>query len=106
MARFLLIAGLVCIACRVFFGKWPWDLARTHSTRSSALFRARKLLGVSETATRNDILQAHKQLITMVHPDRGGTNEQVHEANAARDILINALPYPAPGEDGPTDRDR
>jgi len=28
----------------------------------------------------------------MVHPDRGGTNEQVHEANAARDLLLDELP--------------
>jgi hypothetical protein len=28
----------------------------------------------------------------MVHPDRGGSNSQVHEANAARDILLGELP--------------
>jgi DnaJ family protein C protein 19 len=28
----------------------------------------------------------------MVHPDRGGTNEQVHEAQAARDVLLDELP--------------
>ena len=28
----------------------------------------------------------------MVHPDRGGTAEQVHEANAARDLLLDELP--------------
>jgi len=37
-------------------------------------------------------LEAHRRLITMVHPDRGGTNEQVHEANAARDLLLDELP--------------
>ncbi len=30
----------------------------------------------------------------MVHPDRGGTNAQVHEANAARDLLLDELPHP------------
>jgi len=29
----------------------------------------------------------------MVHPDRGGSNGQVHEANAARDLLLDELPY-------------
>lgn len=90
----------------MLFGKWPWQLAQTQSTRSQALFRARKLLGVRENATRTEILQAHKQLIAMVHPDRGGTNEQVHEANAARDMLIHELPNPSPQDDGPTGRDR
>jgi len=28
----------------------------------------------------------------MVHPDRGGSNEQVHEANAARDLLFDDMP--------------
>lgn len=94
MMKFLFFAALGCLACRLIFGKWPWQLMQTKSTRSQALFRARKLLGVRENATRQEVLQAHKQLITMVHPDRGGTNEQVHEANAARDLLINELPYP------------
>lgn len=88
------------------FGKWPWQLAQTQSTRSQALFRARKLLGVRENATRTEILQAHKQLIAMIHPDRGGTNEQVHEANAARDMLIHELPNPSSQDDGPTGKDR
>jgi hypothetical protein len=27
----------------------------------------------------------------VVHPDRGGTSDQVHEANAARDLLLAEL---------------
>ena len=96
MMKVLFFAAIGCVACKLIFGKWPWQLAQTKSTRSQALFRARKLLGVRENATRQEVLQAHKQLITMVHPDRGGTNDQVHEANAARDLLINELPYPSP----------
>lgn len=94
MTKFVLIVVLGCLACRLIFGKWPWQLAQKQSTRSQAVFRARKLLGVPDKATRDDIIHAHKQLLTMVHPDRGGTNDQVHEANAARDLLINELPYP------------
>ncbi|MXO91276.1 J domain-containing protein [Pontixanthobacter aquaemixtae] len=96
MLRLLLFAGLACLACRLIFGKWPWQFAQSKSTRAQALFRARKLLGVRENATRQEVLQAHKQLIAMVHPDKGGTNDQVHEANAARDLLLNELPYPTP----------
>ena len=57
------------------------------------MFRARKLLGVSAAASREEILTAHRRLVTMVHPDRGGTDGQVHEANAARDLLLDELPY-------------
>ena len=94
MWKLLFFVFLASAACKLLFGKWPWRLMQTKSTRSQALFRARKLLGVRENATREEIMQAHKQMLAMVHPDRGGTNEQVHEANAARDILINELPYP------------
>ncbi|MGB7373408.1 molecular chaperone DnaJ [Pontixanthobacter sp.] len=90
----------------MIFGKWPWQLAQTHSTRSQALRHARTLLGVRKNATRTEILRAHKHLVAMVHPDRGGTSTQVHEANAARDMLIDELPNPSPQDDGPTGRDR
>lgn len=99
MWKLLFLAALASLACRLIFGRWPWQFMTTRSTRAQAVFRARKLLGVRENATRDEILQAHKQLIAMVHPDRGGTNEQVHEANAARDLLINALPDPGANKD-------
>ena len=99
MWKLLFFAALASMVCRLIFGKWPWQFMTTQSTRAQAMFRARKLLGVRENATRDEILQAHKQLIAMVHPDRGGTNEQVHEANAARDLLINAFPDPGANKD-------
>ncbi|MXP44692.1 J domain-containing protein [Allopontixanthobacter sediminis] len=95
MMRLLVIAAVIAVGCKLAFGKWPWEfLAGKNSTRQQALFRARKLLGVSATASRQEVLEAHKRLVAMVHPDRGGTNAQVHEANAARDLLIDELPHP------------
>jgi DnaJ family protein C protein 19 len=47
---------------------------------------------VSAQDGRDEILAAHKRLITRVHPDRGGDVEQVHAANAARDLLLRQLP--------------
>lgn len=90
--KFLVIAGLLCIGCKLIFGKWPWEYLRGQSTRKQAVFRARKLLAVEAGASHAEIMAAHKRLITMVHPDKGGTSDQVHEANAARDILLNELP--------------
>jgi curved DNA-binding protein CbpA len=49
------------------------------------------LLGVDRSATRDAIIEAHRRLIARVHPDRGGSNEQVHAANAARDLLLARL---------------
>ena len=71
-------------------GRWPWE--PKVSTRAQAVFRARKLLGLRAGADRAEIIEAHRRLLAMVHPDRGGTNDQVHEATAARDLLLDELP--------------
>ncbi|WP_427964096.1 molecular chaperone DnaJ [Altererythrobacter sp.] len=92
MIRLIVIAALVCFAVKTIFGRWPWEYLNPQSTRSQALFRARKLLGVRADAGHGEIVDAHKRLIALVHPDRGGTNDQVHEANAARDLLLDELP--------------
>lgn len=92
MLRLILIAAVVSFACRYMFGRWPWELLSSRPTREQARFKARKLLAVRAEADRKDIIEAHRRLITMVHPDRGGTNAQVHEANAARDLLLDDLP--------------
>ena len=91
MIRILLVVAIVVFGWRLFTGRWPWE--RKVTTRAQAVFRARSLLGVSAAASRDDILAAHKRLVAVVHPDRGGSDGQVHEANAARDLLLDELPY-------------
>lgn len=90
MLRLVILLGLVALSWKLFTGHWPWE--PKGATRAHAVSRARKLLGVSAVASREEILAAHKRLVAMVHPDRGGSNSQVHEANAARDILLGELP--------------
>lgn len=92
MSRFLFFAVLAVIGCKLLTGRWPWEFLLGKSTRDQALSRARKLLGVRSDASRTEIVEAHRRLVAIVHPDRGGTNDQVHEANAARDLLLNQLP--------------
>ncbi|MCR2834313.1 molecular chaperone DnaJ [Parerythrobacter lacustris] len=92
MLKLALIAVGIAVLCRWALGKWPWDYLRPPSTRSQAIFRARKLLAVGQRASRAEIIAAHKRLVAMVHPDKGGSNAQVHEANAARDLLLDELP--------------
>lgn len=96
MLRLIVLAAIVALGCRMIFGRWPWDYLRGKSTRDQALERARRLLGIATGATRNEILAAHKRLVAIVHPDRGGSNDQVHEANAARDLLLDELPKDLP----------
>jgi DnaJ homolog subfamily C member 19 len=66
--------------------------------RSQAVFRARKLLGIEAGAGREEIIAAHRRLTTLVHPDKGGSNAAMQEANAARDLLLDELPLPGAGE--------
>ena len=96
MIRLLIIALILSLGVKLIFGRWPWEYLRGQSTRQQAIFKARKLLAVPANASHAEIMEAHKRLITMVHPDRGGTNEQVHEANAARDLLLDELPNESP----------
>ncbi|WP_324262101.1 J domain-containing protein [Altererythrobacter sp. H2] len=90
--RLFILLALASLACRWMLGKWPWEYLKGTSTRQQAVTRARTLLGVPPSANRSEIIAAHRRLVAMVHPDRGGTAEQVHEANAARDLLLAALP--------------
>ncbi|MWV28719.1 J domain-containing protein [Aurantiacibacter rhizosphaerae] len=94
MSKFIIIIGIVILMYYWIFKRWPWQ--PRISTRQQAVFNARKTLGVEQNANRNEIIAAHKRLVAMVHPDRGGTNAQVHEANAARDLLLDELPDQLP----------
>jgi DnaJ homolog subfamily C member 19 len=90
--RYLIFIAVACVFCRWALGKWPWEFLRPAPTRSQAIFRARKLLGIEAGAGREDIIAAHRRLVTLVHPDKGGTNAAIQEANAARDLLLDELP--------------
>lgn len=89
--KFVLLVALGVLAYRLIVERWPWEPRRVPA-RSVAEAHARALLGVSETASREEIIDAHRRLVAQVHPDRGGTNELVHEANSARDLLLAELP--------------
>ena len=91
MAKLLLIVAILVFSFKLLFGRWPWE--PKVSARAQAVSRARKLLGVTAAASREEVLVAHKRLVALVHPDRGGSNAQVHEANAARDLLLDQIPY-------------
>lgn len=90
MTRLLILVAIAVVLYRWIIGRWPWQ--KSLSAHDRSLQRARGLLGVGAYASRNEIVAAHKRLVAAVHPDRGGSNAQVHEANAARDLLIGELP--------------
>ena len=96
--KLLFVLLLLVLAWRLVTGRWPFQrktgqLAGARHRR--ALVQARTLLGVSGGAGRQEIADAHRRLVAQVHPDRGGSNEQVHDANAARDLLLGEFPDPS-----------
>jgi DnaJ family protein C protein 19 len=91
--KLLLLAAIAVVAWRLITGRWPpfAKLARMMQhklPRADAPAQARALLGLAPGADRAQILAAHRVLITRVHPDRGGSGEAVHAADAARDLLL------------------
>jgi DnaJ family protein C protein 19 len=87
MVRLLILVVLGCVIVRMATGKWPWGWWSV-SQRSQDEASARNLLGVNRNATPDQITEAHRRLLIRVHPDRGGSNEAVHLANSARDLLL------------------
>ncbi len=90
MGKLLILVLLASLATKWLSGRWPWQLMQ-ESERSQKEALARALLGVDRSASRTDITEAHRRLLAQVHPDRGGSNEAVHQATAARDLLLARL---------------
>ncbi|EIZ79718.1 hypothetical protein WSK_1695 [Novosphingobium sp. Rr 2-17] len=89
--KLLFLIALGCIAWRMATGRWPWQ-PKVKDKGRFAEAQARAVLGLAPGASRPEIMDAHRRRIAAVHPDRGGSNEQVHEATAARDLLLAKLP--------------
>lgn len=97
MPKLILLIALGCIVWRMAKGRWPWQpkaLAKGAGAGAPSFetAQARALLGVDSGASRREIVEAHRRRLAAVHPDRGGSSEQVHETNAARDVLLGQLP--------------
>jgi len=58
------------------------------SAASQELEEARLVLGLDRDYSREDVERAHKKLIQMLHPDRGGNDYLAAKVNSARDTLL------------------
>ncbi len=89
MGKLVWLAVVVALGCKLVLGRWPWQVWRAWAAMPAPpAARARQLLGLPPGATRAMILAAHRRRLASIHPDRGGTAALVHEADAARDLLI------------------
>ena len=81
MGKIILLAALIGIA-------YFWWTGRSQRTAPMPAADARRLLGLSEGASLDEIRAAHRRLIARVHPDAGGSAELAERVNAARDTLL------------------
>jgi DnaJ family protein C protein 19 len=91
MMKLLWLVVLASVACRLIAGRWPWQLLQARNSERARIERARRLLGLPQHASRQEVIDAHRRLVATVHPDRGGSSTLVHEANDARDLLLADL---------------
>ncbi|PSJ41814.1 J domain-containing protein [Allosphingosinicella deserti] len=88
--RFL-TTGKLLIGAGLMAGALLWGAHRRRQLSRSATMPvedARRLLGVAENATLEEIRTAHRRLIARVHPDTGGSAELAERVNVARDTLV------------------
>jgi DnaJ homolog subfamily C member 19 len=86
----LFTKGRLILGAGLMGGALLWAAWRRQrpSRRPMPAEDARRLLGVTEGATLQEIREAHRRLIARVHPDAGGSAELAHRVNAARDTLL------------------
>jgi hypothetical protein len=61
----------------------------THQSQQMTRERALKILGLDHQYTKEQVIEAHRNLIARCHPDKGGNDYLAGEINAARDCLID-----------------
>ena len=87
----LMTTGRVLPGAALMAGAMLWAAyrrSRPAKPRPMPVEDARRLLGVGETASLADIRDAHRRLISRVHPDLGGSAELAERVNVARDTLV------------------
>ena len=89
----LLTTGKLLPGAALMAGALLWAAHRRRQVSPPAMTAedARKLLGVSETASLDEIRTAHRRLISKVHPDAGGSDELANRVNLARDTLVSQM---------------
>ena len=91
-ARGARIIGLVPLAIAAIYGWRRWSTGKPRVKAgppdTEAVREARALLGLSATATPDEIRAAHRRLIARIHPDAGGTQGLAEKINEARSILL------------------
>ena len=84
MIKFLLFVAIIGII--IWIAKGALQPSGSLSNDEAA-----KLLGIATDADAETVLEAHKRLITKVHPDAGGSADLAARVNQARDVLLKRM---------------
>ena len=72
---------------KVFFD-FLLGLFKRKKNPSMPALEAYELLGVDKNSSNSDIIKKHKELITRLHPDKGGSSYLSSRINEARDTIM------------------
>ncbi len=94
IVRLLFFAVAISIGCKVALGRWPWDFLQPGADPLASSVPARKLLAV-RAAARRPRRKSSTRIASCSPwsiPTAAAPIRQVHDANAARDLLLDELP--------------
>lgn len=90
-----LLCAIPLLAMGGFFKKKPFTghggFFKEKTTLNVSVKDAYDILGLEQTATQDDVIQAHRTLAKKVHPDIGGNDFLVRQINEAKDVLLTHL---------------